>query len=73
MRRFRMVFADGHEPITFQGGDATPAIALAHGHAGATELWEGDKHHCTLHECGGVWTVSRARIAYCPVGRLAAA
>lgn len=49
------------QSIFFQGQDAAEALLIAQRHAGPAQLWEEDRHVCTLHRSGNdgeVWIIS---------------
>lgn len=68
MPNYRLVFAPRGEQeersIFFHGADAAEALLIAQRHDGPAQLWEEDRHVCTLHKSGNngeVWIISQER------------
>lgn len=50
------------ESIFFRGDDAAEALLIAQKHQSPAQLWDGDRHVCTLHRSGNdgeVWIISQ--------------
>jgi hypothetical protein len=68
MPHYRLVIAphEGRDAksIFFQGEDAAEALLIAQRHESPAQLWEDDRHVCTLHRSGNdgeVWIISQER------------
>lgn len=68
MPSYRLVFAargdQKTETIEFHGEDAAEALLIAQRHERPAQLWENERHLCTLHRSGGngeVWIISNER------------
>jgi len=66
MPNYRLVFAGqgnrGPRTIEFDGADAAEALLIAQRHQSPAQLWEDDRHLCTLHRSGSdgeLWIISR--------------
>lgn len=70
MPHYRLIFAarEGQETrsVFFEGEDAAKAFLIAQHHKGPAQLWEEDRHVCTLHRSGNngeVWVISQEQDA----------
>lgn len=70
MPHYRLIFAAGEgqetRSVSFEGQDAAEALLIAQRHKGPAQLWEEDRHICTLHRSGNngeVWVISQRQTA----------
>lgn len=76
MPNYRLIIAaregQGTQSISFHGDDAAEALLIAQRHQSPAQLWEDDRHLCTLHRSGNdgeVWIISQERGGSAPLAR----
>lgn len=67
MPNYRLIFTshtDREErTVEFEGHDAAEALLIAQRYQSPAQLWQDDRHLCTLHRSGNdgeVWIISQA-------------